>query len=790
MGFLEVGEPIDWPDSLDVIGYIREHGIQQFLNLYNRVKAIEGDSLLWGDEVEYAVLSLDETESTARLSLRGAEILAELKAREEQSHPEMSRYERCAWVPEYGSWMVEGTPATPYSGFAIDLLRVERNMRVRRARLNAALRPGEIAPTIPCFPMMGVGTFTAPAHPPGGPIAQSLFVPDAVINPHPRFGALTRNIRSRRGERVDIRLPRFRDAKTPAAARPAGGPPPSTAEEALQMEEVYMDAMAFGMGCCCLQVTFQARDVSESRHLYDQLAVLSPILMALTAATPIARGVLLDTDARWDLIAASVDCRTPAERGDADTAATGATYDDRMAGGGRRRLPKSRYASISCYIADCNARRATKRAGGEDGVARAMSNESDCGGCSDHAKTAARDAQYNDIEAPYDEAAYAQLVAGGVDATLARHVAHLFVRDPLVIFRGRVDVDDATQTDHFENLQSTNWQTVRWKPPPAKPPSHIGWRTEFRSMEVQMTDFENAAFTVFVVLASRVILYYNLNLLLPLSKVDENMRRAHARDALATQKFHFRSSLRPASEEEDGAAAAVEMTASEVLMGNGKAYKGLVPMIMAYLDRIGADGDTTRAVSSYMEFIALRASGELLTPAAWMRAFVRKHPDYQQDSVVPPRAAADLLKAAHRIGLGLERCPEMHGDFPMPPIATTDAYAVPLRRDPSRKLGGGDLDALVDSYAQRTELLARRRKLQAEVARAQKELAAMQCELQAIDTAIADSIAASPPASPHDGDASGHPRFSNGGGAKRNGEPSRPSPLGGGESPRKFPRAE
>ena len=95
-----------------------------------------------------------------------------------------------------------------------------------------------------------------------------------------------------------------------------------------------------------------------------------------------------------------------------------------------------------------------------------------------------------------------------------------------------------------------------------------------------------------------------------------------------------------------------------------------------------------------------------------------------------------------------------------------------------------DLDALVDSYAQRTELLARRRKLQAEVARAQKELAAMQCELQAIDTAIADSIAASPPASPHDGDASGHPRFSNGGGAKRNGEPSRPSPLGGGESPR------
>lgn len=53
-------------------------------------------------------------------------------------------------------------------------------------------------------------------------------------------------------------------------------------------------------------------------------------------------------------------------------------------------------------------------------------------------------------------------------------------RDPLVIFEGAVDeVDDHTATEHFENIQSTNWQTVRWKPPP--PREHedsprIGWR--------------------------------------------------------------------------------------------------------------------------------------------------------------------------------------------------------------------------------------------------------------------------------------------------------------------------
>lgn len=35
------------------------------------------------------------------------------------------------------------------------------------------------------------------------------------------------------------------------------------------------------------KVTFQARDVDESRYMHDQLAVLAPVMMALTAATPI-----------------------------------------------------------------------------------------------------------------------------------------------------------------------------------------------------------------------------------------------------------------------------------------------------------------------------------------------------------------------------------------------------------------------------------------------------------------------------------------------------------------------
>ena len=59
----------------------------------------------------------------------------------------------------------------------------------------------------------------------------------------------------------------------------------------------------------------QARDIDESRFMYDQLAVLSPVMLALTAATPVFKGRLVDTDVRWNTIALSVDDRTLAERG-------------------------------------------------------------------------------------------------------------------------------------------------------------------------------------------------------------------------------------------------------------------------------------------------------------------------------------------------------------------------------------------------------------------------------------------------------------------------------------------
>merc|ERR1712185_321252 len=105
-----------------------------------------------------------------------------------------------------------------------------------------------------------------------------------------------------------------------------------------------------------------------------------------------------------------------------------------------------------------------------------------------------------------------------------------------------------------------------------------------------------------------------------------------------------------------------EVSILEILQGKGS-YKGLLPMILAYLDVIGTDSMTLRTVSTYLDFIVARAAGELLTPAAWMRKYIRSHPDYKFDSVVSSRIAADLVAKCHRIGQGIEKVPELHGHF-------------------------------------------------------------------------------------------------------------------------------
>jgi len=73
----------------------------------------------------------------------------------------------------------------------------------------------------------------------------------------------------------------------------------------------------------------------------------------------------------------------------------------------------------------------------------------------------------------------------GLDEKLAHHIASLFVKDPIIAYDAdfNEEQDDGTSVANFEGMNSTNWGSMRFKPPPAND-SPIGWRVEFRTPDI------------------------------------------------------------------------------------------------------------------------------------------------------------------------------------------------------------------------------------------------------------------------------------------------------------------
>lgn len=111
MGLLTDGHPLSWEETKKLNQHVRKHGIQQFINLYQRLKDRQGDELKWGDEVsltyvyilllcfycivceikrdflctiqvEYILVKFFDDEKVARVSLKGDDLLPILNKKE------------------------------------------------------------------------------------------------------------------------------------------------------------------------------------------------------------------------------------------------------------------------------------------------------------------------------------------------------------------------------------------------------------------------------------------------------------------------------------------------------------------------------------------------------------------------------------------------------------------------------------------------------------------------------------------------------------------------------------
>ena len=416
--------------------------------IWPKISRRKADNDTWGDEVEYQIVAFNHAARKATLSLRQKEALGKLP-------------DNGIFHPEFAKYMIETTPLKPFTSSLESLLTVEDNLRRRREQVNEQLEEYERLMTLSVFPLLG----TEPLADPDGEEQPSSNL-DRVISEGP-YSLAKNNIQTRSNHEPDIRVQVFQDENTKLP------------------ENLHLNHILFGPGACGLQATFQCANLRDARVLHDQLVVLGPIFLALTAATPIYQGVLVDTDARWNQTASAIDDRN----------------DDELS-----QIAK-RWSTAPMFL--------------REGVDPPTSN------LDLKLKTRV-------------DADTAFLKSHGMDEVMAWYFANLHLRDPLYLSAKSGKQEEIGPQAVHKSICASVWPHVRLKLPEPDE-SDMGWRVEFGPMEVQLTDHANAAMLILLNLVRQVLSRKDNDreLWMPLDLVKDNMNRAHVRKAVTGQPFWF-----------------------------------------------------------------------------------------------------------------------------------------------------------------------------------------------------------------------------------------------------------
>jgi hypothetical protein len=135
------------------------------------------------------------------------------------------------------------------------------------------------------------------------------------------------------------------------------------------------------------------------------------------------------------------------------------------------------------------------------------------------------------------------------------------------------------------------------------------------------------------------------------------------------QKFYFRKQLNscvkpigykePATVDDEYE----EMSMREIMCGKAPYFPGLIALVKTYLDMIKCDEKTRHVVDGYLTLIQQRATGGLMTAAAWFRQYATMHPAYKHDSVLPNEVVYDLVETCSQISQGKIEVPQLLGDL-------------------------------------------------------------------------------------------------------------------------------
>ncbi|KAG9043073.1 hypothetical protein FS837_010057 [Tulasnella sp. UAMH 9824] len=216
MGLQAKGRPLPWPEAKNYFGHIREHGLIQLVNIWNKYKSRRDDIFLWGEEIECMLIAFDDNDRNAKLALDQDEVLPQLESYVDVHGGESRTVP--SFQPEYGRHQIESTPGSPYNGSLSDLAKVEENMRTRRDLIRqhtVTKNIHHIPSTVATYPRIGVSSdFTDPVQEPTARDGSILFPEAGLASMHPRYLAVADGIKSRRGGPPCVNIPIFRDFNT------------------------------------------------------------------------------------------------------------------------------------------------------------------------------------------------------------------------------------------------------------------------------------------------------------------------------------------------------------------------------------------------------------------------------------------------------------------------------------------------------------------------------------------------------------------------------------------------
>jgi glutamate--cysteine ligase catalytic subunit len=536
MGLLLEDKILSWKDTKKYKDYYKNIAIIQFINLYNKYKNNNAIPFFWGYETEYMLVK--QIKDKYKLNLISSNIRKKMKSQNKD-----------CWLPEYSEWMIEKISDSPFNEEIKNIENIEYFLNEDLKQINSQMKENEYAILLSSFPLLGSSKNIFNIKEKYlYDYSKSKMIPDNIINKHIRFRTLTKNIRERRGKKVNIIREVFQDEKT-------------------NIRKMDMDCMAFGMGNCCSQVTIQCKNLEDATYLYDQFAILSPLLLYLSSASPFINGYLTESQNRWKTIEQSVDDRNKNEN-----------------------IMKSRYSTISRFINS-------------------------------------KGQKYNDLKEEYNETCYKTLKENNIPDNISKHISYLFLRDPIIMYENDIKKNKEllhNETDFFVNINSSNWNNVRLKPPMNNKDS---WKIEVRILDIQTDNFKNASFIIYILMLARIILHYKLNFYIPLSYVEENFSFIESRSfnkKMYTNMFWNKKKKNFSPKITD--------------------IKIIVQKINSIIYKFINETNIPIKIDKYLSHIENISNQKENTNAEKLHKFIINHPEYDKDSKINYKISNDLIQ--------------------------------------------------------------------------------------------------------------------------------------------------